>query len=134
MALAEPFHRTDEEATKFVPVRVSAKPELPAFVDVDDMEVSVGTGLLIVNVCAFDIPPPGVGFTTVMDAVPAVAISPAVIVAVSVVEETKVVARAEPLKSTVDEALKLVPLTVSMNCTPPAVVEAGKRILSSERD
>jgi hypothetical protein len=120
-----PLKSTVEEALKLVPVTVSVNDDPPAVVEVGEMELVVGTGLLIVSVCAFEVPPPGVGFTTVMDAVPAVAISPAVIVAVSVVEETKIVLRAEPLKSTVDDALKLVPVTVKVNCTPPASVEVG---------
>ena len=64
-----------------------------------------------------------------MEAVPAIAISPAVIVAVSVVLETNVVVRAEPLKSTVDDALKFVPFTVRVNCAPPAVVEVGEMLV-----
>jgi len=32
-----------------------------------------GGGGLIVNVCAFEVPPPGAGFTTVTDAVPTAA-------------------------------------------------------------
>jgi hypothetical protein len=126
VALAEPFHRTDEEAMKFVPVRVSAKPVLPAFVDVGDREVSVGTRFKMVKVCAFDVPPPGVGFTTMTDAVPASAMSAAVIVTVTVVEETKVVLRAEPFQSAVDDALKFVPVMVSVKLFPPAVVDVGE--------
>ena len=37
----------------------------------------------MVNVCALDVPPPGVGFTTVIEAVPGVAMRAAVTVAVS---------------------------------------------------
>ena len=111
---------------KFVPVTVRVNDGPPAVVEVGEILVVVGTGLFIVSVCAFEVPPPGAGFTTVMDAVPAVAISPAVIVAVTVVEEIKIVLRAEPLKSTVDDALKFVPLTVRVNCAPPAIVEMGE--------
>jgi hypothetical protein len=121
----EPFHWTVEEALKFVPVKVRVKPLLPNVVLVGEREARVGTGLLIVNVCAFEVPPPGVGFTTVMEAVPAVAMSAAVIVAVSWVEETNVVDLAEPLKSTVDDAINPVPCTVSRRLVPPAVVEVG---------
>jgi branched-subunit amino acid transport protein len=121
-----PLKSIVEEALKFVPVTVNVKDGPPAVVDVGEIELVVGTGLLIVNVCAFDVPPPGVGFTTVIEAIPPTAISAAVMVAVSVVLETKVVARAEPLKSTVDDALKFVPVTVSVKLFPPAVVGFGE--------
>ena len=60
------------------------------------MLVVVGTGLLTVNVNALDVPPPGVGLNTVTDEVPVAAMSVAGIAAVNWVEETKVVARADP--------------------------------------
>ena len=120
-----PLKSIVDDALKFVPLTVSVKLFPPAVVEVGLMELVIGTGLLIVNVCAFEVPPPGAGFATVMEAVPAVAISTAVIVAVSVVLETKMVARAEPLRSTVDDALKFVPVTVKVNCAPPASVEVG---------
>jgi len=121
-----PLKSIVEEALKFVPVTVSVKLFPPAVVEVGEIEVAVGRGLFIVSVCALDVPPPGAGFTTVMDAVPPLVISDARTVVVRVVLETNVVARAEPLKSTVEEALKFVPFTVSVNCAPPAVVEAGE--------
>jgi len=52
----------------------------------------------MVNVCAFDVPPPGAGFTTVTSAVPAVATFAAGTIAVSFVEETKVVVKAVPFQ------------------------------------
>ena len=82
------------------------------------------TGVLaIVKVIAFDVPPHGV--TTVIDAVPAVAMRAAGTVAVTCVAETKVVASAVPLHLTVEPDTKLVPLTVSVNCGPPAAVQVG---------
>ena len=42
-----------------------------------------GGGGLIVNVCAFEVPPPGAGFTTVIDAVPTAATLAAGTMAVS---------------------------------------------------
>ena len=77
----------------------------------------------IVNVCAFDVPPHGV--TTVIEAVPAVAIREAGTVAVSCVVETNVVVSAVPLHFTVEPDTKLVPLTVNVNCGPPAVAQVG---------
>ena len=82
------------------------------------------TGVLaIVNVCAFDAPPHGV--TTVIEAVPAVAIREAGTVAVSWVEETNVVASAVAFHFTVEPETKLVPFTVRVNCAPPAVAQLG---------
>jgi hypothetical protein len=79
----------------------------------------------IVNVCAFDVPPPGLGFTTVTEAVPAVAISAAVTVAVTCVEETNIVLSAVPFHFTVEVELKFVPFTVKVNCGPPAAAHVG---------
>lgn len=78
-----PFHWTTELETKLVPFIVRVKLEPPAIVEVGEIEVVVGTGLFIVNVCAFDVPPPGVGLRTVTVDVPAVVISVVLIVAVS---------------------------------------------------
>jgi len=76
----------------------------------------------IVNVCAFDVPPHGV--TTVIEAVPAVAMREAGTVAVSCVDEPLVVS-AVPFQFTVDPETKLVPFTVNVNCAPPAVAQVG---------
>src|SRR5207253_2827922 len=70
---AVPFQRTTEPATKFVPVTVSVKPEARAWTRFGLSPVVAGTGFVIVNVCAFDVPPPGAGLTTVTCSVPAVA-------------------------------------------------------------
>jgi hypothetical protein len=84
-----------------------------------------GAGGLIVNVCAFEVPPPGAGFTTVTDAVPTAATFAAGTIAVSLTEETNVVTRAEPFQLTVEVETNLVPFTVKVNWADPAVVEAG---------
>ena len=79
--------------------------------------VGVGVGLLaaIVNICALDVPPPGAGFTTVTEAVPAEATRAAVTVAVSCVEDTNVVVSVVPFHFTVELETKLVPFTVIVN-------------------
>jgi len=41
------------------------------------------------------------------------------------VEETNVVASADPFHLTVEPETKLVPLTVNVNCAPPAVAQVG---------
>jgi len=79
--------------------------------------------LAIVNVLAFDVPPHGV--TTVIEAVPAVAIREADTVAVNCEEEPNVVARAVPFQFTVDPETKFVPFTVSVKPEPPAGAQVG---------
>jgi antibiotic biosynthesis monooxygenase (ABM) superfamily enzyme len=125
---AEPFQFTFDVEMKFVPFTVRVNWALPAVVELGLIEVVVGAGLSIVNVCAFDVPPgpePLGGFTTVTCAVPLVATSAAGTTAVSCVEETKVVVRAEPFQFTFDVEMKPVPFTVRVNWALPAVVELG---------
>ncbi len=55
-----------------MPLTVRVNVESPIFLDVGEMLVVVGTGLLTVKVCAFEVPPPGVGLKTVTPNVPAV--------------------------------------------------------------
>jgi hypothetical protein len=84
------------------------------------------TGVLaIVSVTAVDVAPQGLGFTTVIEAVPALAIREAGTVAVSCVEETYVVASAVPFQFTVEVETKFVPFTVNVNGGPPGVTQAG---------
>jgi len=65
------------------------------------------------NVTAFDVPPHGL--TTVIEAVPGLAMRAADTVAVSCVEETNVVVSAVPFQFTVEVETKFVPLTVNVN-------------------
>jgi len=122
VARALPFHCTVAPETKFVPVTVSVNVAPPAVALEGESEVAVGTALLMVKVRAPDAPPPGEGFSTVIESVPAVAMSLAEIVAVNWVLLTKVVARALPFHCTTEPESKFVPVTVSMNAAPPAVV------------
>src|SRR5438876_1305741 len=105
-----PFHCTMDELMKFVPVSASVKAAPPATTLLGDSELSVGLGFgaVIVNVCAPEVPPPGVGLKTVTDAVPAVAMSLAKICAWSWVLPTRVVVRLLPFQRTTDELLKFV--------------------------
>ena len=66
------------------------------------------------------------GFVTVTVAVPAVAISAAVIAAVNCVALTNVVVLAAPLNFTTDVDTKPVPFTVSVKAAPPAVALVGE--------
>ena len=77
----------------------------------------------IVKVAGLDVAPQGL--TTVIEAVPAVAMREASTVAVSWVEETNVVVSAVPFQFTVEPETKLVPFTVNVNCAPPAVAQVG---------
>ena len=84
---------------------------------------------MTVKVCAFDVPPPGVGFTTVMLNVPPVVRSLAGIEAVTCVELTNVVVRGEPLKFTTDVETKLVPFTVMVKAASPTFLLVGEMLL-----
>jgi hypothetical protein len=72
---ADPFQFTTEPETKFEPFTVRVKAGPPAVALLGEIELIAGTGLLMVNVIAFDVPPPGRAFTTVTETVPAVLIS-----------------------------------------------------------
>lgn len=93
--------------------------------------VCVGFGLVteksvIVRFTALVVPPPGVGVTTVIAAVPEVVRSAAVIAAVNCVALTNVVARGLPLNCATDELMKLVPLSVNVNAAPPELTVVGE--------
>jgi len=83
------------------------------------LTVRLGGGS-IVNRSADDVPPPGVGVCTVTGAVPLDARSLAPIDARNCVALMKVVDRGAPFHWTTDEAMKPLPLTVSVNAAPPA--------------
>src|SRR6266699_156094 len=82
-----------------------------------------------VKVCAFDIPPPGVGLNTVMLNVPAVVRSVAGIETVNCVELTTVVVLAEPANCTTDVDTKSVPFTVSVNAAAPTILFVGEMLV-----
>ena len=80
---SKPFQRITELLMKFVPVAVSVKAALPEVTEFGLTLVSTGVGFIVtmLSVSAFDVPPPPpaeAGLTTVMLAVPALAISLAV--------------------------------------------------------
>jgi hypothetical protein len=121
-----PFHCTVELETKFVPVTVRVNAAPPAVALEGESEVAPGFGLLIVKVSPLDVPPPGVGFITVTDAVPAVAMSLAGTEAVSFVPRTYFVVSPVPFHCTVELETKFVPVTVRVKAAPPAVALEGK--------
>ncbi len=67
------------------------------------------TDYLIVKVLVLDVPPPGAGLDTVTVAVPATAMSAAVIAAVNRVADTYVVVRFAPFQRTTELLTKPVP-------------------------
>ena len=117
--------------TKPVPVPVNVNAAPPTVEEAGAIEVSAGaeTGLMV-NDRVPDVPPPGAGLVTVTVAVPAVAISAAVMAAVSCVALTNVVVLAAPLNFTTDVDTKPVPLTVSVKAAPPAVALVGESEVS----
>ena len=119
------IQRTVEPETKLEPITVRVNAEPPAVTLAGDSEVNAGTGLFIVKVCPPEVPPPGAGLNTVTVAVPAVAMSAAVIDAVTCVALTYAVVRLDPFHCTVDAPMKFVPLIVSVNAAPPAVADVG---------
>jgi len=125
----DPFQRTAEVFTKLFPFTVNVNAVPPAFAVAGLRLVVVGTGLLIAKARAFEVPPPGAGVNTVTDEVPAVAMSAAVIWAVSWVADTYVVVRLVPFHWTVELDAKLLPLTVSVKAVPPAVPDEGLRLV-----
>jgi len=73
----------------------------------------------------FDVPPPGVGFETVTEAVAAVAIFEAGTAAVTCELLTKVVVRGVPFQFTNDPETNPTPFTFSMKLGPPGAVTVG---------
>jgi hypothetical protein len=126
---ADPLKITTEVVVNPVPFTVSVNAAPPAVVLVGDSVVTVGAGLLTVNVAAADVPPPGAGLVTVTFTVPPVAMAVAGMAAVSCVALTNVVVTAAPLKLTAEVETKFVPFTVSVNAAPPAVALEGERLV-----
>jgi len=73
----------------------------------------------------FEVPPPGLGLDTVIEAVPAVAMFEAGTVAVNCELLTKVVLSGVPFQLTTDPETNPVPLTVSVKLDPPGGVAVG---------
>jgi len=74
-----------------------------------------------------EVPPPGLGLTTVTEAVLAVAMSEARMLTVNCELVTKVVVRALPFQFTTDPDTNPVPFTVSVNPPPPGATASGTR-------
>jgi hypothetical protein len=126
----EPFTRTTDPDTKLLPFTVSVNAALPAVTVLGKMLVSEGAGFATLTVSWPEVPPPGAALTTVIERLPAEAMSLAGIADVSWVELTKVVVLEEPLTWTTDPAIKPEPLTVSVKAPLPAVTLAGDTVVS----
>lgn len=94
-ARVTPPKLTVAPVTKFVPLIVNVNAVDPAAIPVGDNELIVGTGLFTWKVTLFvEVPPPGVGFVTLIWKAPDAAMSLAKIAAVTCVEFTNEVVRA----------------------------------------
>jgi len=125
----DPFQSTVELVMKLVPFTVSVNVLVPAVVEVGEIDESVGEGFgaaVIVNVTAPEVPPIGNGLKTVTVAVPVLETFAAGTLAVRDVPETYVVVSAVPFHLTLELALKLVPVTVSVKVLVPADVEVER--------
>src|SRR5579871_289741 len=127
----DPFHRTTAPLTNPEPFTVSVNAAVPAVALAGDSELIVGTGFaaVIVKLTLLEAPPPGDGLTTVTCAVPAVAMSAAVIAACNCVALTNVVVRFAPFQFTTAPLTNPEPFTVSVNAAVPATAFAGERVL-----
>jgi hypothetical protein len=129
VVFAAPLKFTTAPDTKFVPFTVSVNAEPPAVALDGDSVVIAGTGLFTANGEFPEVPPPGAGSVTVTLNEPAVAMSAAVMEAVTCVALTNVVVLDVPLNFTTAPETKFVPFTVSVNAAPPAVALDGERVV-----
>ena len=120
-----PFHVTADAETKLVPVSVMVVAALPAVTEAGEIAVSVGTGFVMLKGTAAEAPPPGAGFVTVTEAVPAVASRLAGILALSAVAPLYVVASDEPFHMTAEVERKLLPDRVTVVSPLPTCAELG---------
>ncbi len=123
MVRADPFHRTVEFGTKFVPCTARATPVPPPLATAGLIEVRVGVGLLTANERLLLMRPPGLRTATGTDR--PWARSAAAIWAERRVLETNDVVRSLPSQVTTAPLAKSVPLTVRVNGPPPAVALEG---------
>lgn len=109
-----------------MPLSTNEALALPANAEVGVSDPRPGTGLSTSNANAVELPPAGGGLVTDICSVPALATSPALSVACSVVEFEKAVVRALPLTTTTDPVTKFLPEMVSVSAGPPAAADLGE--------
>src|SRR6266567_4714861 len=124
-----PFQFTTDPLTNPLPFTVRVKAAVPPVADEGDRKVIAGTGLLpgefTVKPALLEVPPPGDGLNTVTWAVPAEAMSAALMAAWSCPPFTYVVDRFAPFQFTTDPLINPLPFTVSVKAAVPAVAKAG---------
>ena len=96
---------------------------------VGEMFEVVAVILFTVNVCAFDVPPPGVGLKTVTLYVPAESKSVARMFATNFVALINVVVLSDPFTRTTEVETKFVPFTVSVNAASPTFLLDGEMLV-----
>jgi hypothetical protein len=126
VVLDAPLNVTTAPAANPDPFTVNVNAAPPAAAPVGESDVMAIFELLIVNWRLAEVPPPGAALVTETVAVPAVAMSAAVIAAVSCVALTNVVALEAPLNLTTDPVTKPVPFTVRVKADPPAAALVGE--------
>jgi hypothetical protein len=97
----------------------------PAEVKSVRLKKTDASGALMGKKSAADVPPPGLGLTTVIEAVDALLMSDARIVAVSLELFMYEVVRATPFHFTTEAGTKPVPFTVNANPAPPGAMVSG---------
>jgi len=108
-------HCTLEQGRKLLPVTLRGNATVPAVAPAGEMDIITAAGSDEAEIVKEAEAEVSAELDTVIDAVPAEAISEAGIVAVSCVELTNVVVRAEPFQSTTEPVTKFVPFTVRTN-------------------
>jgi hypothetical protein len=124
-----PFQLTTDPLINPLPFTVRMKAAVPAVAEAGDREVIDGGGLfgaLMVKPTMPEVPPPGAGLNTVTWAVPAEAISAALMNTRSCVPLTYVVDRFTPFQLTTDPLINPLPFTVKMNAAVPAMADEGE--------
>ena len=111
VALLAPLKVAVVFALKPVPVMVRVG-DVFTNVEVGENAAMVGIGFTAVKIWALDIPPPRVGVNTVTEEVAPTAMSAAVMVAVSCVDDAKTVVLLDPFHSAVEFETKFVPVRV----------------------
>ena len=120
-----PFQRTTALVANPLPYTIRVKPEPPAAAPYEERSVAAGTGFITVSGDAFEVPPPGAGFTTARLSVPAAVRSFAARVTRSCPPDSSTVGRAEPFRRASEPVTNPVPFTVTSRVAEPARACAG---------
>jgi hypothetical protein len=124
VARSEPFQFTTSPFTKLEPFTASVSP-FEAQNGVEEGASDEMAGATIENEIALEVPPPGDGLNTMTETDATTAISVLEIAAWSWVELTYVVFRPAPFHWTTEHGTKLLPVTLNVNPTSPAVAVEG---------